>query len=411
MKAASKADPLDRRRLARAFGFEPIKPWGPIAGVGATVLLPQFWIVGGALAVGIVAVIVDENRKIGDGLREVDNWGFPVVGYRDWLLAANPVFDIELRREVSVDLLAGSLHAVDPSIAVSRRSERVARVTMKRVELEGPQQQPTFLVGDRKRLFEVRDRVLAPLHADVGIVTVRMGDADTLAALVPLTKEEGGGAAFRDQAINAPPDLQSLAHAGTAHLAPPQEARSLRLRQDRLLFALGRVPVTSGMLTLTLVGAMIVGGIFTAGASLGAGLGFLIGGGAGSFGVWGMRRSDRRRIDQEVAQFTRRAFPIDGFENWLLSGRPQFDIELERAVDPAYLAKLLESATHKVTLTWLSDVVVRVETEPTIHMAGHGIKSFWGGNPYVFDELIGRIAKAMIGIRAVRMGGYLDRRL
>ncbi len=404
----------ERHRLARIYGFEPVKPWGAIGGAIILAVIPwQTWIAGGALALGISAMIVDENRKISDGLQEVRTWGFSVEGYRAWLLAHSPAFDLELRRDVAVELITASLTAVDASIVVERRGERVVRVIMRRIEMEGGENQPTFLVGDRKRLFEVRDRVLAPLHADVGIVAMRMGDRDSLAALVATPRAATADAAFREQALVAPPELQSLAHAGTSHLRPPQEASSMKLRVDRLLYATGQVPTTAGMLTTIVLGGLIAGGIVGAMLSLGAGVGMLLGSGLGTFGAWLARRGDHARLDRALETVRQHSFPVEGYENWLLSGRPQFDVELAAPVDDGSFEDLIRATNRNVTLTWLSDRIVRFECEPVMHMAAQGIKSFWGGDPTMFEMIVQRVLHPMhskVGVVAVRMGGYLDRR-
>jgi hypothetical protein len=408
----------ERHRLARIFGFEPVKPWGALGGAALLAAIPGgallgTWIASGALTVGITAMIVDENRKIADGLQEVRRWGFSVEGYRAWLLAHSPAFDLELRRDVATDLITASLTAVDGSIIVERRSERVVRVIMRRIEMEGGENQPTFLVGDRKRLFEVHDRVLAPLHADVGIVAMRMGDRDTLTALVASPRSATADAAFREQALVAPPDLQSLAHTGTSHLRPPQEASSMKLRTDRLLYATGQVPTTAGkLMTLIVVGLICGGGI---GATIGVGgaLGILFGTGAGTFGAWLARRGDHRRLERALAASQQYPFPVEGYENWLLSGRPQLDVEFAAPVDDGSLEDMIRTTNRNMTLTWLSDRVIRIECEPVMHMAAQGIKSFWGGDPDMFALIVRRVLEPLhgkVGIVAVRMGGYLDRR-
>jgi hypothetical protein len=404
----------ERHRLARLFGFEPMKPWGAIGGAVILAVIPwQTWIAGGALALGITAMFVDENRKIAIGLKEVATWGFPVEGYRDWLLAYAPTFDVELRREVATELIKSSLEAVDPSIVVERRGDRVVRVIMRRIEMDGGERQPTFLVGDRRRLLEVRDRVLGPLHADVGIVALRMGDRDTLAALVATQRSATADAAFREQALVAPPELQSLAHAGTSNLRPPQEASSLALRTDRLLYATGQVPMTAGMLTTILLGCLAAGGIVGVMAGLGGPLGVLFGSGVGTLAAWGARRSDHNKLDRALEVSRQYAFPVEGYENFLLSGRPQFDVELAAPLDDGSFEELIRSTNRNVTLTWLSDRIVRIECEPVMHMAAQGIKAFWGGEAGMFATIARRVLEPVhrkVGIVAVRMGGYLDRR-
>lgn len=405
---------LDRERLARVFGFEPVKPWGALGGAVLLAIIPwHTWIAGGAIALGLTALVVDENRKIADGLKAVESWGFPVEGYRAWLLAFSPTFDIELRRDVAVDLITSSLTAVDPSIVVERRGERVVRVVMRRIEMQGPENRPSFLVGDRKRLFEVRDRVLGPLHADVGIVAMRMGDRDSLAALVAAPQSATADAAFREQALVAPPDLQSLAHAGTSQLRPPQEAGALGLRTDRLLYATGQVPTTAGMLSTIVLGGLLAGVIAGGIASVGAGVGLVIGTALGTVGAWLARRADRTRLERALETIRQHSFPVEGYENWLLSGRPLLDVELESPPGDGVLEGLLRATNRNVTITWLSDRTVRIESEPVMHMAAQGLKSFWGGNPTLFAVLVERVfvpLDAQYRIVAVRMGGYLDRK-
>jgi hypothetical protein len=64
-------------------------------------------------------------------------------------------------------------------------------------------------------------------------------------------------------------------------------------------------------------------------------------------------------------------------------------------------------------VVWLDDRVIRVETTPIEHLTGPGLVPIWGGNA---QELGGVIRQVIIplheklGVVAVRMGGYLDRR-
>ncbi|HEX5059555.1 MAG TPA: hypothetical protein VFV99_09360, partial [Kofleriaceae bacterium] len=243
----------ERERLARIFGIEPLRPVGALvmAAIMGAIPWTLMWVGSGSLVVWMSAIFVDEQRKIRAGLGEVNGWGFPVSGYREWLLAREPAFDVELRRDVAIDLVEHSLAAVDATIVVERRSERVVRVVMRRVEVRASEEMGTFLAGDRKRLGEVRDRVLAPLHADVGIAAMRMGDREGLGALVASPRSPmDGESAFRDQAKVAPPDLQSLVHAGASQLTPPREARALDVRLDRLLYATGQQPSSGGAMAL-----------------------------------------------------------------------------------------------------------------------------------------------------------------
>src|SRR4051794_8482051 len=120
----------ERERLARIFGIEPLRPTGALVMAAGLGLLPMMWITSGLIAVSLAALYADERRKLRNGLAEVDGWGFPVTGYREWLLAREPAFDVELRRDVAIELLEASIAAIDSAIIVERRAERVMRVVM-----------------------------------------------------------------------------------------------------------------------------------------------------------------------------------------------------------------------------------------------------------------------------------------
>lgn len=406
---------LERHALARVFGFEPISPWLPGATSAGLFVWQAAWPVAIPIALGTVLLILDENRKISAGLAEVHAWGFPVEGYRAWLLAETPAFDLELAREVSVELIAGSLGAVDSTSVVERRGERVLRVVMQRIAMEGSPNQPTFLVGDRRRLLEVFARVLAPLHAEVGIVAMRMGNADTLAALVAAPQTPASESSFRDPARAAPPELQSLVHAGTAHLRPPQEASTMRLRTARLLYASGLVPINGAGAALVGVG-LILGGVIVGGLVGVPGVGLLLGTAGGLAGGLGARQRDEARLATSLAQLREYPFPIEGYDNWLLSGRPLLDVELSAPIPTEELEARVRASPMDildVTLTWLTDRRFRLEIEPQLHAAGQGIRPFWGGSPQAFKALALRVLVPLhrrVPIVAVRMGGYLDRK-
>src|SRR5690606_25312865 len=127
-----------------------------------------------------------DRRVIKKGLRELDKWGFPIEGYRSWLLAAEPTFDVDLLREIDIDMIITSCAAIDPAIVVRRISERSFRVVTRRIALPGMKDgDPPIHLGDRRLLRELYDRMLSPLHADIGIVAMRMGDRATLTSIVP----------------------------------------------------------------------------------------------------------------------------------------------------------------------------------------------------------------------------------
>jgi hypothetical protein len=401
----------ERERLARIFGIEPLRPLGASALAGLMALLgtPVLWIASGTVTTWLVAIFVDEQRKIRDGLAEVNRWGFPVSGYREWLLALEPAFDLELERDVAIELLEGSLRAVDATIVIERRGERVVRVVMRRIEIRGGGEGvPTFLAGDRKRLAELCDRVLAPLHADVGIAEMRMGDRESLGALVATAaKDRHEGSAFRDQAKAAPPDLQSLVHAGTANLRPPREANALDLRVDRLLYATGQHPSSAGAMSLAVGGLAVVGMIV-------APLGVLIGAAAGSGFAVAMRRNDHARVQRALEVSRRWPFPVEGYDDWLLSGRPLCDIEFASAPDHAEVERKLRAVARVAELVWLNDKLLRLESQPVMHSAEKGIMPFWGGDPRELQQIVRVVhpsPHAEHPVVAIRMGGYLDRRV
>jgi len=395
----------ERERLSRIFGIEPLRPMVPLAVSAALGVIPPALIVSGIIVVTLAAMYVDDNRKIRKALDEVKTWDYPVEGYREWLLAREPAFDLELRRDVGVELIEQALAAIDSAIEVERRGERVVRVIMRRVEVRSGEHVPTFLAGDRIRLAEVRDRVLAPLHADVGIVVMRMGNRESLGALVAAASNTEG--AFREQAKVAPPDLQSLVHVGTSQLAPPREARSRTVRIERLLYAQGQRP--SG--AAAMAGAL---GILTLFGAAVAPLGILAGAGCGALAAYAMRLGDRGRAYAELAKAARWPFPVLGYDDWLLSGRPICDLEFGSPPKRTEVERALRGVARVAALTWLSDTLLRMESQPILHNAGEGILPFWGGDPRELQQVARRVLVPLHEthrIVAVRMGGYLDRRV
>src|SRR5262249_35253411 len=138
-----------------------------------------------------------------------------------------------LRSEVGLETVKEAVAAVDDVAVVSRRGPCVVRIATPRVELAATKHDPAGRGGDLRLPRGLRDRVIAPLHADVGIVQMRMGDFMTLETLRPAQRLlEAGG--FRDQALAAPPALQALVHVGTTALAPPTEALKSPHRDERL---------------------------------------------------------------------------------------------------------------------------------------------------------------------------------
>jgi hypothetical protein len=394
----------DRWRLARAFGFDPIPEFSSlIAGVGLALLAVPAGVIGLVPSAMVLGMYAAERRKIATGLREVEAWGFPVEGYRAWILAFEPAFDLELRADVGSDLLAQALTTIDREIVVETRSPRVVRVVTPRVWLKAVSG-GEGAVGDRKLLASIHTRVLAPLHADVGIVAMRMGDRGSLGTLVATSTLEAK-AAFRDSAMAAPPALQALVHAGTAQLQPAHEARGLRLRDDRVLHA---QPTSMGLAGAVSITAIITGAVLAGpvGGWLGAAVGLVA-------GITAVGANDRRRARAVARQLDQFGFPVEGYDDWLISARPVMDVELRAPVESVWVARQLTGVQPR--LTWLAETLLRIETEPRLVTPGGGgaIEPFWGGDWTVAV----RIAKTLlvplherVGIVAVRMGGFVDRR-
>jgi hypothetical protein len=424
--------PRDHARLARAFGVAPTRRGFAIVATTGAAFVGMFatggLLIAGGLVAGFGALAVGDHRTVQKALREVEAWGFPVEGYRAWMLADEPTFEFELARDVDLDVLATSVRAIDPMISVVRVRERAFRVTTRRVALPSPHKDGTvFLVGDRQLLHELHVRVLAPLHADVGITRMRMGDRASLpaapASLPAPSDQPGGGGmgAFREQALAAPPALQALVDLG-ADRELPREARKLPHRAERVVYATGSAPHGFGT-----VAAFTLGGL-TSGAGWFELIGMGVGAVAGAIGgtvaaIQGNRRNARKIADSVYGH----GVPIEGYDDWLISGRPLFDIELATAIDPTWLVAHLDrlprafsvSANAEVSwieeIKWLGDKLVRIETRPTlIEPASSRIAPFYGGSHAMFSTFVAQVLgplHAHAGVVAVRMGGYITRRV
>ena len=428
-----KKPPSDHVRLARAFAIPPTKKgmaltlasgFGAAGLLGASIaFLPAAVVVA---AVGTFAIT--DRRVISKGLRELDKWGFPIEGYRKWLLAAEPTFDVELLREIDIDMIITSCAAIDPAIVVRRLSERSFRVVTRRIALPGIKDgDPPIHLGDRRLLRELYDRMLSPLHADIGIVNMRMGDRSTLTTVVPTVAlgDDGqpamlGMGAFREPAKAAPPALQALVHSGGTLLSLTEETSKLRFRSERVLHAAGRSPAGIGTVLAITAGGMFSGVQFgLIGATIG-GIGGFIGGIAAAI-------ANNRRNVRIVSSLTGwQGFEIDGYDDWLIAGRPLFDVELTAPIDRTAFARQLDAivafsgeantTVRWVTeITWLEDELVRVETRPTlIQPTSTRIRAFYGGSHVLFQQCLAEVLLPLhhqVKIKTVHMGGYVERRV
>lgn len=421
---------MDQARLARVFGVSPPRTTLAVVATSTLALIglatPVGWIAGAGVVAGMGGGALVRRRSVAKGLRELDGWGFPVEGYREWLLADEPTFDVELARDVDIDVIAQSLRALDAAIIVENRGERRFRVITRRIALPSVKRyQPAIYAGDRRLLHELHERVLAPLHADVGIRIMRMGERAKLPLLlasgpaVASTAGDHSMGAFRDAALVAPPALQALVHDGLTRELP-HEARKLDRRIDRVVYASGSSPYGVGTVL----------GLSGAGASAGIGYhpiyGLAVGAIAGAVIGIGTTIERNRRNANRVAAVYDQPFTIDGYDDWLLSGRPLLDIEMHSPCDRGWLrdelAKLKAfSVGINASVPWVEDVYffddkyVRIETRPTlIEPPTSRIRPFYGGSYLMFGELVQLVLVPLhrnTGIVAVRMGGYINRRI
>jgi hypothetical protein len=424
--------PRDHVRLIRAFDIPPTKFGTAVWTTGVLGLFglasPIMFVPAGAIVAGVGGMSFTDRRAIAKGLREVEVFGFPVEGYRGWLLADMPAFDIELRRDVDVEVVRTSTIAIDPSIVCEKKSPRVFRFVMRRVGLPNTKPHlPAIEVGDRRLLKELHRRILAPLHADVGIVRMVMGDNAVLAPIVAQFRNDDeapvsdvlGLGAFRESAMAAPPALQALVHVG-GERALPHEARRLRLRSERVMHAANSSPSGFGTVAAITVGGLTTGGQFgVTGVWFGMAGGFI----AGVFTVISGNRQNARSVARAVSN---QGYPIEDYDDWLLSGRPLMDIETERPMNRQWfletVCRLTAWSVTKGTMvswvedvTWFSDTEVRLETRPSyIQPPTSRIEPFYGGSHDMFRQFMGEVLSVVhrqYGIRVVKMGGYVDRRI
>ena len=429
----AKKPPSDHVRLARAFAIPPTKRGMAAtlaAGFGAAGLLGAS--IAFVPAIAVVAAVggfaVTDRRVIAKGLRELDKWGFPIEGYRGWLLAAEPTFDVDLLREIDIDMIITSCAAIDPAIVVRRISERSFRVVTRRIALPGLKDgDPPVHLGDRRLLRVLYERMLSPLHADIGIVAMRMGDRATLASIVPTAAlgDDGqpamlGMGAFREPAKAAPPALQALVHSGGTSLSLTAETRKLPFRSERVLHAAGRSPAGIGTVLAITAGGMFSGVQF---GVIGAGIG-AVGGFIG--GIAAAVANNRRNVRVVSSLTGWQGFEIDGYDDWLIAGRPLFDIELTAPIDrTAFAAQLnaivafsgeANTTVRWVTeITWLEETLVRVESRPTlIQPTSARIRAFYGGSHILFQQCLTTVLiplHNLVKIKSVHMGGYVERRV
>lgn len=428
--------PSELQRLARAFTVRKASKRLPVLlGTGAAVIgaaTPFGFVMAGAFAIGMGASEIEHRRKVKRGLTEVERWGFPVVGYRDWLLAEEPTFDIELARDLDPDVLITSAKAVEPSVRVSRVRERTFQIVTRRSALPPERGElQAVLVGDRELLITLHEQLLAPLHADVGIRRMQMGDRTRMPALQALlpagdtgskTEDREGMSmgAFRDAALAAPPALQALVYS-VADREMPREARTLKNRSQRVVYATGSTPHGVGTVTGFAAGGLFAGLGWV--GPIGMAIGAVVGVGAG---VMAAVNGNKRNAARIAASLDNNGFPIEGYDDWLISGRPIFDITLAAPLAPETFKMMLDTLPRAwsistngevswvVEIAWLEDKVVRLETRPALVEPPNKVEPFYGGSHQMFETFRTQVLASLhrnVGVVSVQMGGYLTRRV
>lgn len=421
--------PRDHIRLLRAFEIPPtrygVAAWSTgilgLIGTAAPVML----VPAGLVVAGVGGMSFTDRRAIAKGLREVLAFGFPVIGYRAWILAEQPTFDLELARDVDLEVVRTSSAAIDPSIVVDKKGPRIFRFVMRRIALPNVKMHMTPIeVGDRRLLKELHRRILAPLHADVGIRQMRMGDILMQPPVAGPAEEEPlpdviGLGVFRESALAAPPALQALVHVG-GERAMPHEARRLRQRAERVMHAANSSPSGFGTVAAITFGGTATGGQFgLPGIWVGMAGGLV----AGIATVVTGNRQNARSVARAVAN---QGYPIEDYDDWLLSGRPLMDIETVQPIERAWLHEQLArltawSVTKNTHVAWVEDVVwfapteVRIETRPSyVQPPTSRIQPFYGGSHDMFRRFLIEvlaIVHRQYQITSVKMGGYIDRRV
>jgi len=429
-------EPSEQQRLARAFGRRKQGKKLPVlvgtAGAIAATATWFGWLIVGGVAAGMGGNVLDGRLLVKRGLREVHRWGYPVEGYREWLLADEPTFEIEIARDLDPEVLVTSVKAVDPTVKVTRVRERTFQLVTRRAALPPQRGETTpILVGDRELLMLLHEKLLAPLHADVGIRRMRMGDRLRMPAAPPLlpagapepgseSTEGTSMGAFRDAALAAPPALQALVYSG-GDRELPLEAKDVKHRTQRVVYAMGSAPHGVGTFA-----AFTFGGLMSGVGWLGP-LGFAVGAVGGAIGgAIAVAKGNERNAAKIAASVHGHGYPIEGYDHWLISGRPIFDVEFKQAFDPARMMVLVEALPRAFSISanaevswvvdvmWLDDKLVRLETRPTLVEPASKIEPFYGGSHAMFEMFRERVLAPLhrdVGVAAIKSGGYSKRRV
>jgi hypothetical protein len=114
----------------------------------------------------------ERERKVSEGLRWASQLPFPVEGYELWLISEEPLLDVTLQAPLSAPL-ASALHAVNPAIKAEPLDDTTTRVLLPPRKVEHGE--TTLWIGDEEAFRAVVEKVLEPLHREVGIARVTLG--------------------------------------------------------------------------------------------------------------------------------------------------------------------------------------------------------------------------------------------
>jgi hypothetical protein len=172
-------------RIQRALDIRPMRI--------ASVLLPTFGafmlvdaVAGGTVAIGIAGVLMaaigiafdarlyrtaraDTARRLAVGAKQP----FPVARYDLWLASERPLFDVYLRGAVAQQVVVDAAAAIDVGIAIEWLDDLTFRVAIPARTIESGED--AMNGGDERAWLAFAEKILGPLHQDVGIERVEMG--------------------------------------------------------------------------------------------------------------------------------------------------------------------------------------------------------------------------------------------
>ncbi len=113
---------------------------------------------------------------------------FPIEGYADWLVADKPVLQLTLRTGIDANILRQGLLIIDPTAQLEVVDARRYRLALPRswapsprADKHGTTSVPSLPTATSNAvvLRALTTQVLIPLHREVGVVGIRMGERAT----------------------------------------------------------------------------------------------------------------------------------------------------------------------------------------------------------------------------------------